>query len=198
MKIFFKLMPRRSGKTTTCIKLLSESPENTILIVRGEGDSLDVLKRKEVRGLKNVTLNIFHSGETAAIEQALNTGKITNIIIDEFLIFGENCKKIHQLLHRTMQNIQTVKIYSSTRKRYDKRILDMMMDYKTAHSSFVDCPFQDEEAKELFYNFLSDPQTTIIVSLLNSAGVDYGTFYEINKQTPLEEIFTEFNCILFK
>ena len=198
MKIEFKIMPRRAGKTRECIKLLSQSPEDTILIVRDYGDT-QISWREDVRALKGVTLNIFHSGEISAIEQALKTGKIHNIIIDHILTYESgNSKKLHQLIHRTMESIYTVKIFSSVFKRYDKRIFDMVKDYKNAHHSVMDCPFKDEEAKELYYSFLTDRQTTIKISLLNTAGVDYGTEYEMNEQTPLEEILTEFNCVLFK
>jgi hypothetical protein len=197
MKIEFKIMPRRAGKTTECIKLLAESPNDSILIVRDYEDT-QISWREDVRALRGVSLNIFYSEDVEAIEQALNTGNIKNVIIDEFLVFESNIsKKLHQLAHRAMQNMN-IKIFSSFRKRYDVRIFDMITDYKAAHSSSLDCPFQDEEAKELYYSFLTDSQTTMRVSLLNTAGVDYGTSYVLEKNTPIESFLTEFQCVLFK
>lgn len=164
MKKYFLLQPRQSGKTTKALYEYSKDPENTIFVAFNR-DNAD-------RACKSIGGDRKRFLTAERFMYSMRGYHIKNIILDEYMFFP-NKKEIYDTIH--IHNPENVYIFSTSNKMYDEVLFKLIKHLKVRMSlqSIIDL-IKDilktpllangviDELNELYYNFLTDPDTILI------------------------------------
>lgn len=163
MKKTFYIQPRQTGKTTKAVKEFLESPDENLLLVHNKHRANDLEKK----------YNINHKNIIGYVGEHIFHGRqINKLLIDEYLFFKDFQKLYRIITENSFYN--EIKVYSTSNKKYDKRLLNIIKKYKDIFDyvtlfeicSFVfkefNCDITIEIFNEHYNNFLSDSDCVII------------------------------------
>lgn len=156
MKKYFYMLPRCSSKTTMACGEFVKDPSNTLFVVENSNLKDYVY---DIIGFvhKNViTCNRF--------KDFIVSRRFKTILLDEYLFFS-NYREIYETISN-MPGIENLYIYTTSNKCYNILFFDYIKKCKTANISYEylvrDRPIIHEKLCELYYNFITDPDTNII------------------------------------
>ncbi len=158
-------MPRQTGKSTMALMEFLREPETTLLVVYNlEAVRLSKEQRKLYEG------NIV-SHKTFCSDHFLrgNIQSFTKVIFDEYCFYKDLKKVREKLIYPNFMELQEMVLYSTPNRVYDERLFSAIKQIKSKEYPFT--PVLDKNAffgfdmeivKELYYSFLTDPETKII------------------------------------
>ena len=159
MKKVFLMQPRQSGKTTKAMYEFVKDPDNTIFVTH----SYDKVKHIHDR----VGGNIKNFTSSNQFKNKIIGRRPKNIILDEYMFF-----KNRDEIYKEIQVIkpENVYIFSTSDKLYDKKLFDFVKENKRT-TSYQDLlkkyedkltDYIEKQIYDLYYNFLTDDDTTLI------------------------------------
>lgn len=196
MRTIFLMQPRQSGKTTKAMYEYLKDPDNTIFV------SHNYDMAKYVRSIVGGDMKNFASENTFLDKICGRNPK--NIILDEYMFF-KNKKLIWE--HINTIRPENVYIYSTSDKIYSKKLFDFVKQSKrySYYSALVRRyeevygePITEEiqqQLDDLYYNFLTDYNTTLIDFDINKPKKDYSDLKNIISK---ENFDLEINNIYLK
>jgi len=180
MKTIF-IEGRQTGKTTRAIGEFLKNPSRSLLVVYNLG-LVDHIKKRIGNYANIVSYDQF-------IKMKINFG-IDNLIIDEYLLMN-NKKEIYQNSYR----FSNVVVFSTSNKLYNRELFDIIVSLRKMEYSFESIVhdlaikqkfFTLEEISELVYNFITDPNYTIIHNMGGWEPLDRSEF-----KNELKGIFSD-------
>lgn len=177
MKKFFFISNRQSGKTTKAVYEFMKNPEETILICPNSQSKKDIVKK--IGSVSNAN-NILGS---APSENFFRGKKAKRIIYDEYLSLDYETRLYFERITLPL-GIEEIYCFSTPQVLYDRDIFDFVVNMKKENKGLSieqqsDLCMNDliieitdntirtsemirEEIYELFYNYLTDPDTNLI------------------------------------
>lgn len=177
MKKFFFISNRQSGKTTKAVYEFMKNPEETILVCANSQSKDELLKKL---GLVSHADNILGS---APSESFFRGKKAKKIIYDEYLFLDYETRLYFEKMTLPF-GIEEIYCFSTPQILYDRDTFDFVVNMKKENKAISierqsDLCMNDliiemtdstirtsemirEEIFELYYNYLTDPDTIII------------------------------------
>jgi hypothetical protein len=150
----FVISNRQSGKTKLATYEFMKNPENSIFIGYNE------VSVEKLPFYEKYRKNVF---TTYNANQFIKGHKIDNVILDEYLCFGINIRKeLYNLLPTYIKNYF---IFSSPNKLYDLELFNYVKEAKSKNIPLSELSIKNytvEDVEDLYYNYLTDKDTTII------------------------------------
>jgi len=170
MKKTFMMQPRQTGKTTIAVYEFLKDPEHTLLVVPNQR-MVDHIIHDILRGDGKYKwkTNIFSSFRFEQLPHIYsNTHRI---ILDEYMFF-DNKELIYKQIQSLSNALDELLIFSTSNKQYKKTLYEFCKNAKYHDFSFnyllptASKYCFEEDFNELYYNFLTDPDTTVIDTIL--------------------------------
>lgn len=165
MKKIFLINPRQTGKTTKAIYEYLKSPSDSIYVNITHSTCYELCDK--IDGVKN---NFIRYDD---LSSKLKGRKINNLILDDYLQYN-NKEKIYEFIN--MLDIENLFIFSTSNKCYSKELIDYIKYNKYIYTFEEICEkkkYNEDDIYELYYNFLTDNDITIIDKELNHYNKKY-------------------------
>jgi hypothetical protein len=166
MEKTFYLQPRQVGKTTIATYEYLKDPDNTVFIVPKKNMAREICTKLKLQDCRNVM----------TVKEYINScGKTwKRVILDEYLFFSDT-KVLYETIY--YKNPNEVLIFSTPNVTYDNFLYLTIREHKDKMSYYellgfyVDKRYQIKKLEksmfdDLYYNFLTDKDTTIITQPL--------------------------------
>lgn len=133
-----------------------KAPDSTLIITHNSSmaDHLIRSMRPMISGRFNMNITTEHQflilGNAKKYKHTVKT-----IILDEYMFF-KNKQKIYETIHEL--NPERVLIYSTSDKQYSKKVIDLIKHSKSNNLEIIN---PTKEVGELYYNFITDPDSII-------------------------------------
>ncbi len=155
MKKYFFIQPRQSGKTTKALDIYRKSPNDSLFITY-KADFANELCKKVNGNPKNFISSMKIKDKTVGYKF---------IILDEYMFF-KNKEEVYENIVK-MIDVETIYIYSTSNKQYNKYLYNFVkyckeigLSYSATLSEYSRYKgFSDkteDDIRELYYNFLTD------------------------------------------
>lgn len=167
MKKYFILLPRGAGKSNLAYYEFIKSPNNSLLVLFNSNEVSNMLYVMGREYKKNII-------SANSLSTKLIGRKLQNIILDEYLMYDD-----YKSLYNDINGCKiadNIFMFATLNKVYDEKLFNFIKDNKRELShDYMFCEYcklygeiKIELFDEIYYNFLSDPDTIIIDHLLHT------------------------------
>lgn len=161
MKKTIRIQPRQTGKTTASLFEFMKHPNSSIIVTNNQNMVKHI--HSMLNGLIDLNGNYYlHLNNIISEEQFIKIrGKFKNyhtFIFDEYMFF-KNKKDVYELTY-TLEP-KEISIYTTSNKLYDAKLVDYVKQFKIDRDPSNINQYSDKLVDELYYNFITDPDSVI-------------------------------------